>query len=80
MGRQRMTMPALAKASGIPLVSVERYVNGKRDIPMGKFPALCEALGVTVPEMVTRVEGALAAEDPAATSRGGGAARRRGLG
>lgn len=69
MGRQRLTLDEMAAKSGIPKVSVERYVNGKRDIPMSKFPQLCRALGVAVPEMITRVETALGRSDETGTAR-----------
>lgn len=55
MGRQRLTLDEYASRSGIPKVSVERYVNGKRGVPMRRFPDLCRGLGLPMEEMLNRV-------------------------
>ncbi len=42
----RMSIRALSEASGIPEVSLNRYLAGKRDIPGSALLSLGEALGV----------------------------------
>lgn len=69
MARQRLTLDQYAARSGIPKVSVERYINGKRSIPMRRFPDLCRGLGVSMEEMVSRVVTAVARSEQNGTAR-----------
>lgn len=39
-----MTLPAVAEASGITVVSTQRFLRGDREINMGNFVALAHAL------------------------------------
>lgn len=45
-GRAQLTDTALAKRSGIPVVTLRRYLKGERDAPMSAIFKLCEALGI----------------------------------
>lgn len=44
IGEKKMPMKDLAEATGIKLVSLSRYTNGKRDIPASSFALICRAL------------------------------------
>lgn len=55
-----MTLDDLAKLSGLPKVSIERYLNDKRPVNVDVLAALCDAFGVTVGEMIQRTEAAVA--------------------
>lgn len=39
-----MPVKALAEATGIKLVTLSRYINGKRDIPAPLFALICKEL------------------------------------
>ena len=43
---KRIAMKDLAEKTGITLVSLSRYTNGKRDIPAPAFAVICNALGL----------------------------------
>lgn len=43
---ERITQDELAEAAGVPLVSLRRYLNGKRHINLAHLEAICDALGV----------------------------------
>ena len=48
----RLDHQVIADRSGINLRSVYRYLNGERSIPMSKFIALCNAIGVEAGQVV----------------------------
>ncbi|MHC6175419.1 helix-turn-helix domain-containing protein [Glutamicibacter sp. X7] len=43
---QKVEMKDLATRTGITLVSLSRYLNGKRDIPASTFAIICSKLGL----------------------------------
>lgn len=43
---QKMLKKDLAEKSGIPVISLSRYLNGHRDIPVTQLVAICNALGL----------------------------------
>lgn len=51
--RRRMSNEQIAEASGIPLVSVNRYMSASRPINLATLAALTEALG-SDPNEITR--------------------------
>lgn len=63
-----MTLEELAERSGIPMVSVQRYLKAKRGLNAETIKALAEAMGTTAGEII---EGAEARHDKAVANRGG---------
>lgn len=53
----------LADRSGIPLISVSRYLNAKRHIDVKALAALAEALDLTARELVEAAESRLVRMD-----------------
>ncbi len=53
----------LADRSGIPLISVSRYLNARRHIDVKALAALAEALGLSARELVEAAENRLARMD-----------------
>ncbi|WIV44501.1 helix-turn-helix domain-containing protein [Glutamicibacter nicotianae] len=51
-GRKGMPVKALAEATGIKLVTLSRYINGKRDIPAPLFALICKELGLDPGEVL----------------------------
>lgn len=51
-----LTIDGLAAEAGIHRSSVIRYLDGERDIKMSALFAMAGALGLTVPELLTRAE------------------------
>lgn len=49
---QGITHATLSKLSGVPKVSVQRYLAGERDFPMAAFYRLVEALSVDPAELM----------------------------
>lgn len=47
-----MPVKALAEATGIKLVTLSRYLNGKRDIPAPLFAIICKELGLDAGEVL----------------------------
>lgn len=45
-GRTGMPVKELAERTGITLVSLSRYINGKRDIPAPFFALICKELNL----------------------------------
>lgn len=45
-GRAKMTDTALAEKSGIPAVTLRRYLKGERDTPASALFKIADALGV----------------------------------
>lgn len=52
--RRQMTVPELAKRSGIGERSLARYLNGTRDINADTLDAICKALGVSTRDVFGR--------------------------
>lgn len=51
-GRNGMPVKVLAEKTGITLVSLSRYINGKRDIPAPLFALICKELGLDAGEVL----------------------------
>ena len=58
-GRNKVTVDALAAASGLSKSAVLNYINNKRDIPTPAFVEMCNALGVSPRVIFERAEQAL---------------------
>ena len=58
MAAQRMTQPELAKLSGLPTVSLQRYLAAKRGMDVAIVERIAGAFGLTVIEAATRAEAA----------------------
>lgn len=58
-----LTLDQVADRSGIPLVSVQRYMAGKRAIDVAALAALADALDLTPRELIEAAEGRLARMD-----------------
>lgn len=56
LGEKNLTRKAVSAATGIPLVSVERYFKGQSPIPMSKFVSIAHALGVQAGEVIQAAE------------------------
>lgn len=52
----QMTYQEVADRAGMEKMTVNRYMNGKRDIPMGKLAAICDAMGVRIGDLMARAE------------------------
>lgn len=50
--RARMSDVALAAASGIPVVTLRRYLKGERDTPVSTLFKISEALGVPAGQLL----------------------------
>jgi len=46
MAEKKIAVKELAEDTGIKLVSLSRYINGKRDIPASTFAIICGSLGL----------------------------------
>jgi transcriptional regulator with XRE-family HTH domain len=53
---QRITLDDLARRSGVPKVTLQRYLAGSRDIKVGALADICKALGLTVGEVAARAQ------------------------
>jgi DNA-binding Xre family transcriptional regulator len=53
----------LANVSGIPTSTLHRYLSGSRDIPLPVFVDICQALGLSITELVARAQRRLDAKD-----------------
>lgn len=51
-GRTGMPVKELAERTGIKLVSLSRYINGKRDIPAPLFALICKELNLDAGEVL----------------------------
>lgn len=61
LGRQRLSLRDLSKASGISYGSVLRKINHhSRSLSLGEFIALANALNIQASELIARAERALA--------------------
>ena len=54
--RTGVTYDGLVEATGLSKSSVFKYMNGKREIPMSSFFALCRALDITPQAIFTAAE------------------------
>lgn len=57
--RKGITLGQLVEETGIALSTVQRYLNGKRDIPISALTDLCRALGVSAGAIFDAAEKAL---------------------
>ena len=55
-GRQRITIAGVVVATGLSKSAVLMYLNGKRDIPLPAFFAICDALDVSPRVIFERAE------------------------
>lgn len=46
MQNQDVTYDSLSEKTGIPKSSLQRYLTGERELPMDRFKAICDALGL----------------------------------
>lgn len=53
---QRMTLDDLASRSGVPKVTLQRYLAGSREIRVDALDQICRALGLPIGEMATRAQ------------------------
>ncbi|MGP7812382.1 MULTISPECIES: helix-turn-helix domain-containing protein [Glutamicibacter] len=53
-GRTGMPVKELAERTGIKLVSLSRYINGKRDIPAPLFALICKELNLDPGEVLRK--------------------------
>lgn len=63
MAAQDWKQSDLANASGIPTSTLHRYLAGARDIPLPVFVDICQALGLSITELVARAQRRLDAQD-----------------
>jgi transcriptional regulator with XRE-family HTH domain len=56
LGRQHLTKRGLADMLGEPHVTVTRWVNGDGPMSFDSMDAICEALGVSVVDILRRAE------------------------
>lgn len=54
--RQGLTYQEIADKSGMEKMTAHRYLRGTRDIPYSKLLALCDALGLSVIEVIASAE------------------------
>lgn len=59
---QRMTMDELAESAGMVKITMHRYMQGNRDIPVKALADICRALNVSMGEIIDRAESRLAAK------------------
>jgi transcriptional regulator with XRE-family HTH domain len=52
MAERNLTRRAIADRTGIPLVTLERYIKGTRSIPMSKFISIAGAIGVEAGQVI----------------------------
>jgi transcriptional regulator with XRE-family HTH domain len=53
---QRLTLDELERRSGVPKVSLQRFLAGDRVIKVDVLAQICSALGVTPGEMTARAQ------------------------
>lgn len=53
---QRMTLDDLARRSGVPKVTLQRYLAGTREIRIDALANICRALGISIGEMAGRAQ------------------------
>ena len=53
---QGITLDGLAQKVGVSKITVHRYLHAQRDIPITTLADICEALGVTMGEIIRRAE------------------------
>lgn len=58
----RVTQDDLAEKSGIPLVSLRRYLNGKRHIDMSVLAGICDGLGLDPQDVMRKARERLSEE------------------
>lgn len=56
MGRQQISLPALATSTGIPLSTLRRRVAGDRPFSLDEVEILARVFGTTTPELLGRAE------------------------
>lgn len=66
---ERLTNQELAERAGIPVVSVQRYLDAKRPIPVSVLLALAEAMGTTPAHVVDAAAERLGEPDPTLVER-----------
>lgn len=54
IAEQNVLKKDLAERSGLSLVTLSRYLNGHRDIPVPAFMAICSLLGVDAGSIVNQ--------------------------
>lgn len=52
--RARLTQDEVADLAEMPVVSLRRYLNGKRPIDMATLDAICKAMGITAEYVMSR--------------------------
>lgn len=55
-GAQRISISELARRSGIPEVSLGRYLNGKREINVAVLASVAAGLGVNPAHLITEAQ------------------------
>lgn len=68
---RELTLDVLAGQTGMPKVTLERYLNDKRPIPAWALAAFCRAFDVPVAKMLQQAEDTLSRADGAERSRSG---------
>lgn len=63
-GAKQLTVAEVADRSGIPEVSLQRYLSGKRDLATSKFAAIALALEVDPGEILDRATKRVEREQP----------------
>lgn len=53
---QELTMDDMAERTGMPKITLHRYMKGQRDIPLKALATICKALGVPMVEIIDRAE------------------------
>lgn len=66
--KHKMTEDMLAQKLGIHRVSVSRYLSGARDIPFSVFIDMCDALHVSIDDIIMKAKKHLKKENNATTS------------
>lgn len=59
---QRVTMDDLADRAGMVKITMHRYMQGNRDIPVKALADICRALNVSMGEIIDRAEARLASK------------------
>jgi len=60
---QRITMDEIADRSGMVKITLHRYMQGSRDIPVKALADICRALNVPMGEIIARAETRLSAKE-----------------
>lgn len=59
---QRITLDQMAEDAGMVKITMRRYIQGERDIPVKALAEICRALNVPMGEVIDRAEQRLAAK------------------